>query len=167
MARWKLMVNHYLNVEGTKWEYTETDRITGRPKRTQFSVPRYLDILDPSDWTNRVGDTGEIIVSDGKGMVGPKDIVFVGEPTPDMEPVDDEARKISNSYADQWRRGADAMVSGKSYADEIMDKLHDKMDDLSKVAQAPPKVQIEGLDEVMKMMAQTMAALAQPTTRRL
>lgn len=165
MARWKLMVNHYLNVEGTKWEYQETDRVTGRPKRTQFPVPRYLDILDPADWTNKLGDTGEIIVSDGKGA-DPKDIIFTGEPTPDMEPVDDDARRISAGFADQWRRGADEMISGKNYADMIMDKLHDKMDDLTKVSQAPPKVQIEGLEEVMKMMAQTMQALAASQTRR-
>jgi hypothetical protein len=164
MARWKLVVNHYLNVEGTKWEYTETDRVTGRPKRTQFNVPRYLDIQDPGDWTNRIGDSGEIIVTNG-GTHDPKDIVFTGEPTPDMEPVDDEAKKISKSLEDQWRRGADAMVSGKSYADEVADKLHAQMGELTKVAQSPPKVQIEGLDEVMRMMAQTMASLAQSNRR--
>ena len=43
MARWKLMTAHYLNVAGTKWEYQEVSRVTGKQIRMQLPVPMYLD----------------------------------------------------------------------------------------------------------------------------
>lgn len=107
MARWKLMTPHYLNVPGEEWEYTENDRTTGRPKRVKFPVPRLLDTRDPGAWTNRWGnkdnEDGEIIVCwEGKG--DSKDIVFIGDPTPDMMPMDDEAKAISATFETRWQQ---------------------------------------------------------------
>lgn len=113
MARWKLMTGHYLHVvkDPTMWEYQETDRSTGRPKRLQLPVPMLLDPKDPGCWTNRWGnkdtEEGEIIVCQGKGERG--DIEFVGDPTPDMVPIDDEAKEISASFEEHWRYKPDSL----------------------------------------------------------
>lgn len=99
MARWSLTQKHYIMVPDTEWEHKETDRDTGKSVRKSFPVPRYLDPADPGDWTHR--DLEAIIVCyEGKGQ--PKDIVFIGDPTPDMAPLDDEAQAISDSVAHKW-----------------------------------------------------------------
>lgn len=103
MARWKLMTPHYLNIldpdtgEPTKWEYSESDRTTGKARRKTYHVPQLLDPKDPS-LCNRDGDI--VVCVEGKGQPG--DIVFFGSPTPDMEPMDEEAEAISDSLKDKW-----------------------------------------------------------------
>lgn len=113
MARWKLKQRHYLNVPGNEWQYIENDRVTGRPKRVNFSVPRYLDPSDYADcnYVNRGSDgtiiDGDIIVSNNDD--NPRDIRFIGDPTPDMEPLDDEARAISDSFKDIWKHPIESL----------------------------------------------------------
>lgn len=103
MARWKLMNPHYLNIldpdtgEPTKWEYSESDRTTGKARRKTYHVPQLLDPKDPS-LCNREGDI--VVCVEGKGIAG--DIVFFGSPTPDMEPLDEEAETISDSLKSKW-----------------------------------------------------------------
>lgn len=89
MARWKLIVPHYLfgyppdlAEEGVEWEYKETDRISGRERRKRFKVPFYMD-------------EGSIVCHEGRGL--DTDTVFVGSPTHDMLPLDEEARRITAS----------------------------------------------------------------------
>lgn len=103
MARWKLMNSHYLNIldpdtgAPTEWQYSETDRTTGKARRKTYHVPQLLDPKDPT----LCNADGEIIVcQEGKGL--PRDIVFFGEPTPDMEPMDEEAETISESLKSKW-----------------------------------------------------------------
>ena len=99
MARWQLTEPHYLNVPGTYWEQVLTDRVTQRPIRKQFPVPLHLDPRIESDWTERDRNAmdGRIIVCyAGKGE--PKDIIFVGDPTPGMLPLDEEAKEISSRF---------------------------------------------------------------------
>src|SRR5260370_20903891 len=114
MARWKLVTEHYLNVPGTEWEYKETSRETGRQVRRVFPVPLHLD---PNE--NNIADhnyPGEIIVCHvGKGQG--RDIEFVGPPTPDMQPLDDEAKAISAKLP---QRNQDALYMN-SYADGILE----------------------------------------------
>ena len=103
MARWKLACPHYLNCPGTEWEYNETKN--GKVVRKRFAVGRYLNTSDPGDWTSKWGvkddEDGEIIVCySGKGEAS--DIIFVGDPTPDMIPMDDEARAISKTFESRW-----------------------------------------------------------------
>ena len=96
MARWKLIEAHYLNVPGTTWEAKEVDRSTGRQVKKVFNVPLYLDPKDEADWNYRreqdpdLQDGGIIVCLAGKGR--PRDIVFEGDPTPCMIPLDDEGR---------------------------------------------------------------------------
>lgn len=152
MARWKLACAHYLNTNDTEWEYNETNRSTGRPQRRKFAVPRYLDPRDPADWTTSWGSKdnadGETIVCwAGKG--GDKDIAFEGDPTPDMIPVDDEAKEISASFAERWRYKPESSEISYSQAlvDEFQTELADKMS---------KPVEIPGLTELVAAIG-TMA----------
>jgi hypothetical protein len=149
MARWKLMTAHYLNVPGEEWEYIETDRKTGRPRRTKFPVPRLLDVNDPTCWTNRWGgkdnEDGEIIVChDGKGE--PSDQIFFGDPTPDMMPIDDEAKAISASFEDFWRYKPEEGLGNHSQS--LIDKFQIELAE----AQAKP-VEIPGLTDLVSVIA--------------
>lgn len=100
MARWKLMEAHYLAVPGTEWEYKETNRETGRQARKVYEVPLYLDPKDPADWTDRSEEA--IIVTNKYDPAHARDLVFVGPPTPNMEPLDDEAQAISDKESSKW-----------------------------------------------------------------
>ena len=153
MARWKLLTCMYLNTaDGTEWEYREIDGATGREVRKRRRVPRYLDINDPGDWTNRFGDVGisrggsspdgqgEIIVCwEGRGK--PSDVVFLGDPTPDMSPVDDEAKEISASFADRWRYKPD--TDDGSYTQSQISRIAAQAQDRIE------KVEVEGLAELI------------------
>lgn len=103
MARWRLRNPHYLNIlnpktgRKTEWEYQETDQFTGETDRKVYSVPKLLDTADPKCYNY----PGQIIVCfEGKGQ--PNDIVFFGDPTPEMEPFDEEAEAISESFKAKW-----------------------------------------------------------------
>lgn len=110
MARWRLRGPHYLNIlepdtgEPTKWEYSETDRTTGKARRKTYDVPQLLDPKDP----NCCNYPEEIIVCH-KDLGEPRDIVFFGEPTPDMEPYDEEAETISASLQAKWAHPIDTL----------------------------------------------------------
>lgn len=149
--RWRLAAPHYLNVEGTTWEYKEIDRTTGRQKLVKFPVPLHLDPDQPADWSHKHGnDIGEIIVA-YSGTDDPKDIVFTGPPTPDMVPLNDEAKKISAEFASKWRHPIESL-SG-TYADELLKEL-DKQ-----VAEARNKantVQLEGMAELLTALTEVM-----------
>lgn len=99
MARWMLKNKHYLPVIGTEWEHKETDRDTGKQIRKVFPVPMFLDPDSPEDYTHR--ELNAIIVCHvGKG--DRRDLAFEGDPTPDMEPLDDEAKAISDRVSKNW-----------------------------------------------------------------
>lgn len=159
MARWKLMCPHYLETRDTEWEYNETDRQTGRPKRTRFPVPRYLNPVDSGDWTNRWGskdnEMGEIIVChENKGEKG--DITFWGNPTPDMVPIDDEAKAITATFEDAWRYKPDD-VAAVEYKHTLIEKFQKDI----AVAQAKP-AEVSGLKELAEavtLMARNQAAM--------
>lgn len=157
MARWKLTEPHYIKLaEETRWEYVEVERVTGRPKRTQFVVPRFLNPLDPADWTEtRVkNEDGDIIVSNGNNAQ-PKDLIFHGEPTPGMLPLDDEAKQISSKYDWTPTQGLDEASQADSYTNKLLGGLLDQITDVKvKVQQqAPPP----GFDELLK----TLGAIVQ------
>lgn len=101
--RWKLLTPHYIKVPGTVWTQEEQPFATPKRIKREFPVPLYLNPEDPSQWTERNEDRsfGYIVVCHaGKGK--PSDTVFVGDPTPDMEPLDDEAREESAKFTGRW-----------------------------------------------------------------
>ena len=151
MARWKLLTAHYLNVPGTEWEQVEVDRETGKQARKRYPVPVLLDPKDPADWNQKYRNQfGQIV----EGMVtvayadGAQrgDIVFVGEPTPDMEPLDDEAEAISTRLMPKWTNGgmyqANNVPEGTSFADALIQKMEQQIDALNKVVIPNQAVQI-------------------------
>jgi hypothetical protein len=90
MARFRLKDKHYLNVPGTEWEQSETSQATGKQARKRYKTPLYLDPDQAADQNY----PGEIIVTTKADPRYPRDILFEGLPTVDMEPLDEEATKL-------------------------------------------------------------------------
>jgi hypothetical protein len=165
MARWLLTQPHYLKVVDTFWEQTETDRVTGRQKKKKYPVPMHLDPHCAADWNNKPGsssanisrggnsfDEGYITVCHaGKGE--PHDYVFVGDPTPDMEPIDDEAKAISATF--KWHDPTRffELGDGMTFAERMILTMQDEMK-----AQQPANDQ---LSETLAMLAQAVAQQTQ------
>src|SRR5262245_18811337 len=141
MARWFLKERHYLNVPGTEWEYKETDRETGRQHRLVLPVPLYLDPKQSADWNDRANDL--ITVSNKFDPAHPRDHVFVGDPTPDMEPMDEEAEAITQCFVDRgaWKHPIDSMdmTYSQSILSEFERAIVSKTVEMVQV-QAPPNV---------------------------
>lgn len=166
MARWKLMTSHYLNVPNVEWEYSEISR-SGDTVRQRFPVPKFLDINDPKCWTNRWGPQstqtsvgipdGEIVVChEGKGQLG--DQTFIGDPTPDMMPLDDEAKAISAKFEEKWKYKPET-ASGE-FSQSLIDKFQIQMQEAQEAARASQSNGIGQLVEAMgKMMEQNAAIL--------
>lgn len=104
MARWRLINPHYLNIPGGEWDYRETDRETGKQARRVFAVPTYLDPKAQSDCNY----PGEIIVGN---KPHDRDILYMGPPTPDMRPLDEEAEAISAKYRPLWNNPIESLPS--------------------------------------------------------
>jgi hypothetical protein len=152
MARWKLLAGHYLNVSGdhaVTWEYKETNRNTGKQEMKRFPVPMYLNPNESSDqnYRDNFGE-GEIIVSNGDNP-GPKDYIFSGPPTPDMLPLDEDAKRISASYADRWKHPIESLPG--TYSQSVLNRLE------SELAEATSKTtqNIPGMPEFMATMAKS------------
>jgi len=134
------MQSHYLNVPGTEWEYKETNRTTGRQARKVFPVPQFLNPDDPADQNY----PDEIIVSH---RTNGRDIVFIGPPTPDMEPLDDEARAISDRERPKWKHPIESL-SSQGYSQSMLDDLMRQMSEIqagNRTAPAAP-VSTAGVD---------------------
>jgi len=165
MARWKLLNAHYINVTGNTWEYKETDRSNGRQIRREFEVPQHLSPFDPSDWNYRDGqDDGDVIVSHKFDDRYPKDYVFRGEPTPDMLPLDDEAKEISASYAGKWKHPIENLTV--SYSQSLIDGFHDEMKVLQAKQEAGSGADIKALTEAVTQMAQMQATVMAALTNK-
>ena len=161
MARWKLACPHYLNVQGVEWEYNETKN--GKVNRKRFNVPRFLNTADPGDWTTKWGskddEEGEIIVClEGKGERS--DIAYIGDPTPDMIPVDDEARAISKTFEGRWAYKPE--TAEVDFSQSLVDKFEEAMAaSQSKQAEIPGMSDLVGaLTSLTALMAAQQAAQA-------
>lgn len=174
MARWKLMNAHYIYIDAeTEWEYKAI--IGGKQVRRRFTVPRFLDPNDPGDWTNRwgmangnnfVGNEEGITVVCHAGKGQPGDIAFSGDPTPDMMPLDDEAREVSAGFTDRWAYKPDNAET--SFSQTLVDAIE-------MIADTKPEakpIEIAGFSEMMamqaqsnKLIAETLAAMASQTRR--
>ena len=158
MARWKLMASAYLNTSNpVEWEYNETDRASGRPRRTRLQVPRYLDVKDPGDWTQRwgqadsanvIGNEDGCIVVCTPGTGQGRDIEFIGDPTPDMVPLDAEAEAITARFEEHWRYKPDG--GPISYSQSMVDEF--KMEMVEKEVK-PQQVEIAGLGDLVGAIA--------------
>lgn len=158
MARWRLAAPHYLNTPGTGWEYKENNRTTGKPTRKVFPVPQFLHPEDPSDWNWTYDkDSGEIIVCH-EGLGHEKDIIFIGDPTPDMIPLDDEAKAISSKLEKRWdRKLSDMPESG--YTGVLLEDLGRKLADATATNSTGGSAAMDKLLETMNAMMEQNAKL--------
>lgn len=109
---------HYLNVPGTEWEHSETNRDSGRKARKRFTVPMLVD--------------AEQTVYQGDRPLE-NDIAFIGDPTPDMTPLDDEAQAISDRCAPRWIHPIDALPG--QFSQSLLTSLEKQL--TQAMAQAP------------------------------
>ncbi len=165
MARWKLTEPHYLSVPSERWEHTTTDSRTGKPVRKMFRVPKHLDPRLEDDWNVRInGMDGEIHVC-YEGKDDPKypdrAIVFEGNPTPGMLPLDDEAREISEKFDWTPTQGIDEESQRHSFYAKLGDTLIDQMTELKVAREAAPNpVMDKFMETMLAMMSQNQQILA-------
>ena len=156
MARWKLKSAHYLNVPGTEWEQKETDQATGRQGRKVFQVPRLLNPEDGGDCNY----PGEIIVCyENKG--DPRDIVFIGPPTPEMEPIDAEAKAISKDEEPKWKLPPEMINGEVNYSQSLITNFEKQMAEVAnKQNQAVPRSEIDLLKKQVEDLQKLLKAKA-------
>lgn len=165
--RWKLTEAHYLKVKGTFWEHQQVDRKTGKPARKQYPVPLHLDPLSLDDMVNHGQmdpnmpsnnpEDWMIVVAHGESTFT-KDVIFEGEPTPGMLPLNDEARAISEKFSQgQWQptRGIDEDSQRDSFSNKIINGLLDQVHTLKESVQTGATV-IPGMAEFMETMQAMM-----------
>jgi hypothetical protein len=165
MARWRLKTAHYLMLSpASEWEYKETDQMTGNEARTVMKVPTYLD---PKARTY-------VVCHKDKGQPG--DLVFLGDPTDEMEPLDDEAIAISEARKPFWVRPFEDLPN-TTMAERIMESMQKSLADLA-VSQklAAPTIatnvnpaEFAALQKQVKELMEQNAALkqTQPSGRRI
>lgn len=161
MARWKLTDAHYLAVEGTEWEYKEQNRETGRQARKVYEVPLHLDPKNPADH-NYPRDEA-IIVTDKFDPAYPRDYVFRGPPTPDMEPLDDKAQAVSDAERKNWIHPIEAL--NMTYSESRLSEFERGIAELlakgiPKMSHAPQTTSLSGIDpEAFEKLQQQVATL--------
>ncbi len=161
MARFRLRCGHYLNIidnfsgEQTEWVYQETDRTTGRANRKKFHVPMLLD--------------AETIVTTAKDPAFPNDTVFFGEPTPDMEPLDEEAEELVESLKAKWEHPIDSLPAQGGMNQQEQAFMQTMMEGFAKqvgaaLPQQPQAVSGVSVEEFEAMKAQLAQLLAEKNT---
>lgn len=171
MARWKLVASHYLNVEGSAWEQVEVDQSSGKQIRKRYPVPLQLDVADPTLWNDNIirnprGEVlgGDIVVAYKDKEHNANDYLFTGKPTPDMFPLDDEARSISSGFEDEWKMAPDEELS---YGRRLVDRVQQEQ---AAIEAKESTVKIEGLSDILQsmsaMMQQNAALIATLTSTK-
>lgn len=155
--RWRLMTSHYLNVPGTEWEHNESDRTTGKAVRKLYPVPALLDPRNPND-CNRDGDC--VVAHAIEGLRNERqDVIFLGDPTPDMEPMNDEAEEISNGLKDKWAHPIDTLPANGGMNDAEKAFMEKMMLAFAGAASAPNQtVPKEDYDALLKRVLALEAA---------
>ena len=163
MARWKLDEAHYLNSPGTSWEQKEVDRMTGKQVRKVYPVPLHLDPNNEADWTHNVDSEdipggGIMVCWEGKGK--PRDIIFIGDPTPAMTPMDEEARIEHAKH--KWKDPIKEFDVGMTYSEKLLVDLQGQVADaLTKGRGFSGGGDNSELVAIQKSMSETMAAMTQ------
>jgi len=142
MARFRLRCGHYLNIidnysgEPIEWVQEETDRTTGRTNRKKFTVPMLLD--------------AETIITTKADRAFPQDTVFFGEPTPDMEPLDEEAEELVASLRDKWEHPIDSLPAQGGMNDQEKAFMAQMMESFAKQIGAAIPAQPQSVGSVSR-----------------
>ena len=160
MARWKLNNEHYLKVtqfgEPTEWVREETNRETGRTFRKVYPVPMYINPKDPLS-CNREGVC--VVATAGSEHAGDLIIVEPFHPTPDMEPLDDEAEEITEKYRAKWINPIEGLpLNGEDFSASLLQSLERK---LNEAAAKPALAPSSELSDLKAMIAQQQAQIQQ------
>lgn len=161
--RWRLTQKHYLMVPGTEYEYKEISQATAKTVRRRFPCPAYLDPDDAGDCNYptfaKPNDRNELIVAhEGKGLKD--DIIFVGDPTPDMVPLDDEAIALSDKLRAKWGIAATLEIGEEGYAHNLVNQLTETLQAFNASAKPSGAVIDDGrFDKLMEMNAALMATV--------
>ena len=130
MARWKLTAKHYLQAlqfgQPSEWQREEINVQTGRAFRKTYPVPMYIDPDDPYCINRNVGYC--VIATEGSNQPGDL-IVSNFKPTPDMEPLDEEARAMSEAERPHWVNPIDGLspTMGEDFANQLLAALQQQM----------------------------------------
>ncbi len=165
MARWRVTAKHYINArqfgEDTTWVREETNRDTGRAFRRTFQVPLYIDPEDPICINKNLGFC--VVASEGSEMPG--DIILDGPPTPDMEPMDDEARAITKAESVKWKDPINSLPIqvGEDFGQQLLAMLTAQF---NTVANQPANTSLRGagnaeIEQMKAMIAEQAKQIAQ------
>lgn len=180
MARWKLTgkgVYLHANQFGqpTEWQREEINVQTGRAFRKTLKVPMYIHPDDPFCINRLLG----FCVVATIGSAQPGDIeIFDFKPTPDMEPLDEEAQAMSDAERANWVNPIDGLQAniGEDFATQLLNALQlqsnklnvgggqsssGEVSELHGLVRAQQK-QIESLIAALSGGARTVSAEAQP-----
>lgn len=163
MARWRVTAKHYLLAkqfgEDTTWVREETNRDTGRAFRRTFSVPLYIDPEDPTCINRNIGYC--VVATEGSEMPG--DITLLSPCTPDMEPLDDDAKRITAEESKKWKDPINSLpISiGDDFGNQLLAMLTAQFNNVSNA----PSVSLKGantseLDELKAMLAAQQEQIA-------
>jgi len=141
--------------------------MTGKPQRKIFNVPLYLDPENPEDCNYKDGFESWIIVAH-EGSEQGRDIIFVGDPTPGMLPVDDEAKAITARFSWTPTQGIDDESKENSYQNKLLLGLIDQMADMSIKASATPMAAgmeqfLASMTQMMQQQTEILAKMANPS----
>jgi hypothetical protein len=124
MARWRLSAPHYIYTDNnTEWEYKETDRTSGKQARKVYQVPEYLD-------------AETIVCLPGKGL--DTDIPIKGGPGPDMVPLDEEAKKLSERLSSSWKHPIDSLPATGNFSESLLEGMQREVARLTSVPSPGP-----------------------------
>lgn len=168
MARYQLTGPHYLRVPGNNWEYKEVDRSTGKEKRHLREVPMFLHPEDYSQW-NYITDRGPvgqavdgiIVVTTKEDPNFPKDILFIGAPTMDMIPLDDEAKIAIAELQGKWKHPV--MDVPGNFAEQLPQLWLQQLEAANNKKTEPSSVSLRELDDLRRQntdLAQKLAELS-------
>src|SRR6266849_5825322 len=130
MPRWKLTAKHYLHAlqsgQPSEWQREENNVQSGRAFRKTYPVPMFIDPDDPHCINRHLGYC--VIATEGSDQPGDL-IVSNFKPTPDMEPLDEEARQLSEVERPHWINPIDGLspTMGEDFANQLLAALQQQM----------------------------------------
>jgi len=172
---WRLRNAHYLNIinadgSANEWEHKEVSRESGRSVRKIFTVPA---LLDPETIVFRLDEETTV----PRSPRGEEYIQFLGDPTPEMEPLNDAAEAISASLAKRWEHPIDTLpVNGGMSTEEqvFMQKMMatfanttgETNQSVSKVEYDALRADLDALKASIASSASQIPVETSPTIRR-
>lgn len=171
MARWKPTAKHYLHArqygQPTEWQREETNVQTGRAFRKSYPVPMLIDPEDPYCMNRVVGYC--VVATEGSAQPGDIEI-FNFKPTPDMEPLDEEARLMSEKERPNWINPIDGLSPqmGEDFAQQLLGALQQQANQLKSsapitAAQSGEMAELKGLLAAQQRQIEAlMGALSTP-----